>query len=81
VTILSSASGLRVDCDACGTHAGSPDLSIAQLRRATAFIHHHGADLCPDCAGARGGTAPAPDESIRSVVGTFEALRDAATPI
>jgi hypothetical protein len=52
VTIVASASGTRIDCDRCGSHAASPDLAVALLRRATGFIRRDDADLCPDCADA-----------------------------
>jgi hypothetical protein len=50
VTVLASASGTRIDCDRCGSHAASPDLSVALLRRATGFVRWRDEDLCSDCA-------------------------------
>jgi hypothetical protein len=50
VTVLASASGTRIDCDRCGWHAASPDLSVALLRRAAGFVHLRDEDLCSDCA-------------------------------
>jgi hypothetical protein len=52
VTVLASASGTRIDCDRCGWHVASPDLSVALLRRAAGFVSRSGEDLCPDCADA-----------------------------
>ena len=50
MTVLASASGTRIDCDRCGWHAASPDLSVAHLRRATGFVRWRDEDLCSDCA-------------------------------
>jgi hypothetical protein len=50
VTVLASASGTRIDCDRCGWHAASPDLSVTLLRRDSGFVQRDGADLCSDCA-------------------------------
>jgi hypothetical protein len=71
-TILRSASGTRVDCDRCGIHAASPDLSLEQLQRATGYVHVQGADLCPDCAPASDGRQAVDARSVRSEVGAFE---------
>jgi hypothetical protein len=54
--VLLSASGVRIDCDACGEHASSPDLTLEQLRRATGFMRVNGRDVCKRCAVS----APAP---------------------
>ena len=74
VTIVRSVSGTRVDCDRCGTHAASPDLSLEQLRRATAYVHVQGTDLCPDCAPAPNGAPARRTDAVRSAVGAFDAL-------
>src|SRR3954451_21717989 len=50
VTVVASASGTRIDCDRCGEHTSSPDLTRDQLRRATGYTCVDGRDLCPDCA-------------------------------
>src|SRR4051812_30753465 len=52
VTVGASASGTRIDCDRCGEHTSSPDLTRDQLRRATGYTRVDGRDLCPDCAAA-----------------------------
>jgi hypothetical protein len=52
VTVLASASGTRIDCDRCGWHAASPDLSVAVLRRAAGFVRRQDQDLCSECAEA-----------------------------
>jgi hypothetical protein len=49
VTVVASASGTRIDCDRCGSHAASPDLAVAVLRNATGFVRRDDQDLCPDC--------------------------------
>jgi hypothetical protein len=50
MTVLASASGTRIDCDACGEHIASPDLRLYQLRSATGFVLIDGRDYCPFCA-------------------------------
>jgi hypothetical protein len=50
VTVLASASGTRIDCDRCGWHVASPDLSVALLRRAAGFTRWRDEDLCSECA-------------------------------
>jgi hypothetical protein len=71
VTVVRSVSGTRLDCDRCGGHASSPDLSLEQLRRATAYAHIEGADLCPDCAPPGGGALASVGDAARSTVGAF----------
>ena len=55
MTVVRSASGVRVDCDGCGDHAASPGLSIEVLRRATGYVQHEDRDWCPDCSEGAGG--------------------------
>jgi hypothetical protein len=50
VTVVTSAFGTRIDCDTCGEHTSSPDLTPDQLRRATGYTRVNGRDICPDCA-------------------------------
>jgi hypothetical protein len=52
VTVVASASGTRIDCDTCGQHTSSPNLTPDQLRRATGYTDVNGRDICPDCAAA-----------------------------
>jgi len=49
MTIVRSASGIRIDCDRCEEHAGAPSRSVEALRRATGYVTHGGHDLCPTC--------------------------------
>jgi hypothetical protein len=56
VTVIASALGTRIDCDICGEHTTSPDLTLDQLRRATGYVRVDGRDYCPGCA--PGGSAP-----------------------
>ena len=49
MTVIRSASGVRIDCDGCREHAASPGLSIEVLRRATGYVQHGDRDWCPDC--------------------------------
>ena len=49
MTVVRSAAGTRIDCDACDEHAGSPDLSIEVLRRVTGYVSHGDRDWCPSC--------------------------------
>jgi hypothetical protein len=53
VTVVRSASGTRIDCDACGEHAASTTWSAEDLRSRASFVAHEGRDWCPDCWGAR----------------------------
>jgi hypothetical protein len=53
MSVLASASGVRIDCDRCRDHAFSPHLSLARLRRATGFVRANGRDFCPRCARSR----------------------------
>jgi hypothetical protein len=52
VSVLVSATGVRIDCDRCGQHVSSSDLSVDALRRASGFVYTGEADYCPSCAGA-----------------------------
>jgi hypothetical protein len=45
-----SASGVRVDCDACGAHESGSYARVGSLRYATGFVRRHGLDYCPRCA-------------------------------
>ncbi len=49
MTVLRSASGVRIDCDECAHHAAASALAIEQLRRATGYVSDRGADYCPAC--------------------------------
>ena len=49
MTVIGSASGVRIDCDGCREYAASPGLAIEVLRRATGFVQHGNRDWCPDC--------------------------------
>ena len=53
MTVVRSASGVRIDCDDCGDHAASPALPIEALRRATGYVQHEDRDWCPDCSRER----------------------------
>ena len=50
--MVASASGTRIDCDMCGEHVSSPDLTAARLRAATGYVRpaEHSVDFCPRCA-------------------------------
>jgi hypothetical protein len=50
MTVIASASGTRVDCDICGEHTASHDLTLEQLHRATGYVRVDGRDYCPRCA-------------------------------
>ena len=50
MAIVASALGSRIDCDNCGEHTSSPDLSPDQLGRATGYARVDGRDFCPRCA-------------------------------
>lgn len=52
MTVIRSASGTRIDCDNCGEHTASPELSAPQLRAATGYVRPagQGSDFCPRCA-------------------------------
>ena len=52
VTVIANVFGTRIDCDKCGEHTASPDLSTEQLRLATGYRRPEGQDfdLCPRCA-------------------------------
>jgi len=49
VTVVRSASGTRIDCDACGEHTASSSWSADDLRSSTRFVLYDGRDWCPDC--------------------------------
>ena len=49
MTIVRSASGIRIDCDRCEHHTGARALSVDELRYATGYVSHRGHDLCPSC--------------------------------
>ena len=53
MTVVRSASGTRIDCDACGEHTASSSWSADDLRERTSFVVHEGRDWCPDCWDAR----------------------------
>ena len=53
MTVIRSASGVRIDCDGCGEYTASPGFSIEVLRRATGYVHHGDRDWCPDCCKER----------------------------
>jgi hypothetical protein len=50
MTVVASASGTRIDCDSCGEHTASPDLTVDELRRVAGFVVVAGRDYCPVCA-------------------------------
>lgn len=66
MTSLVGHFGVRLECDTCGESATSPDLSLAQLRRAVGFLHAGGRDSCERCAAATGASSLAPNEPAAS---------------
>ena len=52
LTVIANAFGTRIDCDNCGKHTTSPDLSVEQLRAATGYVRRDDQDFdfCPRCA-------------------------------
>jgi hypothetical protein len=58
MTVISSASGTRIDCDACGEHAATPAWSAPALRLEAGFVRHEGRDWCPGCWSERGARDP-----------------------
>jgi hypothetical protein len=52
MTVIASAFGTRIDCDHCGEHTSSADLTVEQLRTATGYVRPagQGLDFCPRCA-------------------------------
>ena len=72
MTVVRSASGVRIDCDQCGQHAGAAVRSVEALRHATGYVRHRGGDLCAHCsaglttAGAREPSRPPPDRGPRA---------------
>ena len=54
MTVLASASGTRIDCDACGAHTQSTTLGADVLRERAGFVLHAGRDWCADCWRALG---------------------------
>jgi hypothetical protein len=69
MTVVAGASGIRIDCDRCGEHVGSPDLTLEPLRQATGFVRIDGADYCQRC----GGIAPR-SPAVDSVTTSREVL-------
>jgi hypothetical protein len=49
VTVLRSASGTRIECDACGSYAVSSTLPVDALRLEAGFVHRRDRDWCPGC--------------------------------
>ena len=49
MALIQSASGTRIDCDACEDYAAAPSLSVELLRRATGYVSHRGRDFCAAC--------------------------------
>ena len=64
MTVIRSASGMRIDCDTCGTHTASSNWSDQDLRDQARFVRHAERDWCGDCWAARSDTAEpaAPDD-------------------
>jgi hypothetical protein len=58
VTVISSASGTRIDCDGCGDHVMTTHNSTAALRLATGYALVDGHDFCPRCVEASNGAQP-----------------------
>ena len=52
MTVIASASGIRIDCDNCGAHVSAPEGTAAHLRTATGYVNPAGQsfDFCPGCA-------------------------------
>jgi hypothetical protein len=49
MTVIASASGVRIDCDACGYHTTATASPLERLRFESGFVLHAGRDWCPDC--------------------------------
>ena len=49
MTIIRSASGIRIDCDHCEHHTGARAVSVDELRDATGYTSLSDHDLCPSC--------------------------------
>jgi hypothetical protein len=49
MSVVSSASGCRIDCDECGHHASASALSPQALRSTTGYVSHDDRDYCPSC--------------------------------
>jgi len=49
MTVIASASGVRIDCDACGQHTTAAARPLETLRLETGFVLHKGRDWCPGC--------------------------------
>jgi len=49
MTVVRSASGIRVDCDECPHHTAAASLSLEVLRRTSGYVAYDGRDFCPSC--------------------------------
>ena len=49
MTVVRSASGIRIDCDGCAHHTAAPSFPLEVLRSTTGYVHHDGRDFCPSC--------------------------------
>jgi hypothetical protein len=67
MTVLRSASGVRIDCDECAHHAAASALAIEQLRRAAGYVSDRGRDFCPSCWYEH--TAPRSSTSFQPSIG------------
>ena len=49
MTVIRSASGIRIDCDGCAHHTAAPSFPLEVLRSTTGYVHDDGRDFCPSC--------------------------------